>query len=257
MMTGAVVVAAGQGRRMAERWEHSPLAGLIGAPVAKQFLPLCGKPVVAHALGVFERCDAVDAVVLVVPEADVAYARREVVERFELRKVRRVVAGGRRRQDSVLRGLWGLRDEGGDWDYVIVHDGVRPLVTEQLVLKVLDEAQRSGAATLGVPMRETVKVIGADGLVSLTPDRSRLWLIQTPQAFRFRLLLEAHEHAARRDLEGHDDCTLVEALGEPVRVVLGHPSNIKVTEPEDLVVAEALMACRQEGRGGPLPRNGS
>ncbi|HEY8425420.1 MAG TPA: 2-C-methyl-D-erythritol 4-phosphate cytidylyltransferase [Limnochordales bacterium] len=257
MKTAAVVVAAGQGRRMAERWQHSPLAGLLGAPVAKQFLPLAGKPVVAHALSVFEACDAVDAVVLVVPEADVAYARREVVDRFALRKVRHVVAGGLRRQDSVLRGLWSLRDEGADWEYVVVHDGVRPLVTEALVLKVLDEARRSGAATLGLPVRETVKVIDSDGMVSLTPERSRLWTIQTPQAFRFRLLLEAHQRAAERDLEGPDDCALVEAMGEPVRVVLGHPANIKVTEPEDLLVAEALMGCRHESGTGVARRNGS
>lgn len=259
MTTGAVVVAAGQGRRMAERWEHSPLAGVIAAPVAKQFLPLCGKPLVVHALSVFERCDAVDAVVLVVPESDVAYARREVVERFALRKVRRVVAGGQRRQDSVRRGLWGLREESGAWDYVVVHDGVRPLITETLVLKVLDEARRSGAATLGVPVRETVKLVDSNGLVTVTPDRSRLWAIQTPQAFLFSLLLEAHERAAERDIEGHDDCTLVEALGEPVRVVTGSPANIKVTEPEDLVMAEALMACQSAGHASFFQprRNGS
>lgn len=249
MRTGAVVVAAGQGRRMAERWEASPVAGALSAPVAKQFLPLCGRPLVAHALAAFERCEAVDAVILVVPESHLAFARTEVVERFGLRKVRRVVAGGDRRQESVRRGLWGLKEEGGGWEYVVVHDGVRPLVTETLVMKVLDEARRSGAATLGIPVRETVKLVDSDGTVTLTPDRSRLWQIQTPQAFRFGLLLAAHEQAAERRIEGHDDCALVEAMGEPVRVVMGSPANIKVTEPEDLVMAEALMTCRSPQHG--------
>lgn len=258
MTTGAVVVAAGQGRRMAERWEHSPLAGVIATPVAKQFLPLGGKPLVVHALQVFERCHAVDAVVLVVPERDVMYARREIAERFGLKKVRRVVAGGQRRQDSVLRGLRALQGESLPWEYVVVHDGVRPLITEALVLAVLDEARRYGAATLGTPVRETVKLVDHKGLVSLTPERERLWSIQTPQAFRFALLLQAHREAAERQIEGSDDCALVEALGEPVRVVQGSPSNIKVTCPEDLVMAEALLAHRDPG--GPLLdglRNGS
>lgn len=240
MRTAAVVVASGEGRRMKERWEHSPFAGLLSAPVAKQFLPVLGRPLVWYCLDVFQRCSAVDAVVLVVRPEDVEYARSQVVERYRLEKVIRVVPGGATRRQSVYAGLRALARE-NRWELVVVHDGVRPLVTQELVLKAVQEASRYGAATLGVPADETVKLVDSRGLVFLTPDRRRLWNIQTPQAFRFELLLAAHERAEELGWEATDDCSLVEAMGEPVRVVAGSRSNWKVTGPEDLVVVEALL----------------
>lgn len=250
MRVAAVVVAAGEGRRMSERWRHSPFAGVISTPVAKQFLPLAGKPLVCHALDVLQRCEAVEFVALVVGAQDVAFAQAEVVARFALAKVQAVVAGGPSRQESVYRGLQRLALEDGGWDYVVVHDGVRPLISEPLVLAVLEAAQRYGAATVGVPAQDTIKLVDPRGLVAATPDRRRLWAVQTPQAFRFSLLVEAHRQAAERGLEATDDCALVEAMGEPVRVVRGTPSNLKVTTPEDLIMAEALLRARQAGDAG-------
>lgn len=255
MRVAAVVAAAGEGRRMSERWRHSPFAGVISTPVAKQFLPLAGKPLVCHALEVLQRCEAVDFVALVVGEGDVAFAQAEVVARFALGKVRAVVPGGPSRQRSVHRGLERLALEGGGWDYVVVHDGVRPLVSEELVLAALEAAQRYGAATVGIPAQDTIKLVDPRGMVAATPDRRRLWAVQTPQAFRFSLLLEAHRRAADAGIEATDDCALVESMGEPVRVVMGSPSNLKVTTPEDLVVAEALLRARSPG-DGPFHHNG-
>ncbi|WP_324716961.1 2-C-methyl-D-erythritol 4-phosphate cytidylyltransferase [Carboxydochorda subterranea] len=259
-MTGtvAVVVAAGQGRRMQDRWQGSVTMGFVSMPVAKQFLPVQGKPLVWWALDVMERADVIDSVVLVVPEGNVEWVRGEIVERLHLSKVHSVVAGGVTRQESVFRALQHLQASSASCDYVVVHDGVRPLVSEAEVASVLEEARRYGAATLGVPARETIKVVDPKGLVVLTPQRDRLWSIQTPQAFRFRLLVEAHAMARARGYAGSDDCSLVEALGEPVRVVAGSQANIKVTCPEDLVMVEALLARRREleepGGGG---RNGN
>ena len=253
MGTAAVVVASGEGRRMKERWEVSPFAGLLSAPVAKQFLPVLGRPLVWYSLDVFERCSAVDGVVLVVRAADVDFAWREVVEKFHLRKVIDVVPGGNTRRQSVYAGLKALREQGEGWDVVVVHDGVRPLVTEGLVVKTLQEASRYGAATLGTPSEETIKLVDSRGLVFMTPDRRRLWHIQTPQAFRFELLLRAHEQAEARGMEATDDCTLVEALGEPVKVVPGSRANLKVTAPEDLIMVEALL---QRGLGDRPPEEG-
>lgn len=253
MRTAAVVVASGEGRRMRERWEFSPFAGVLSAPVAKQFLPVLGRPLVWYSLDVLQRCSAIDSVVLVVRAVDVGFAWREVVEKFHLRKVTDVVPGGSTRRESVYAGLKALRERDAGWDLVLVHDGVRPLITEGLVVKTLQEASRYGAATLGTPAEETIKLVDSRGLVFMTPDRRRLWQIQTPQAFRFELLLRAHEQAEALGLEATDDCTLVEALGEPVRVVAGSRANVKVTTPEDLIMVEALL---QRGLGDRPPEEG-
>ncbi|HEY8486224.1 MAG TPA: 2-C-methyl-D-erythritol 4-phosphate cytidylyltransferase [Limnochordales bacterium] len=242
MRVAAVVVASGEGQRMAERWRFSPFAGVLSVPVAKQFLPVLGRPLVYYSLDVFDRCEAVEGVVLVVRAGDVEYAWREVVRRYRLRKVMDVVPGGSTRRRSVHAGLRALKSLEPPWDLVVVHDGVRPLVTQQLVLQTVEQACRYGAATVGTPAEETVKLVDQRGLVFMTPDRRRLWNIQTPQAFRFELLWQAHERAEAWGLEATDDCTLVEALGQPVRVLAGSRANLKVTVPEDLVMVEALLS---------------
>lgn len=223
----AVIPAAGRGERMGAK---------------KQDLRLGGRPLLALTLGVFETTPAVAGVVVAVPREDVAVWRRRLAR---LRKVRAVVAGGAVRQASVARGLAAL-PPGAGW--VVVHDGVRPFVTRRLLETVIAEARAWGAATAALPLAETVKR-GLDGWVKETVEREGLWTIQTPQAFRLSLLREAHARAEAEGIQGTDDAVLVERLGHPVRLVTGLATNLKITRPEELELARALL--RRAGRRGP------
>jgi 2-C-methyl-D-erythritol 4-phosphate cytidylyltransferase len=222
----AVVPAAGSGRRM-------------GARRPKQFLRLGGIPILVRTLRALERSRVVGGIVVATPPGAVAATRR-LLARHRLRRVLAVVPGGPRRQDSVRLALAAVPPRTG---LVVVHDAVRPFVTPSLVRRVAAAARRFGAATCGLPVRETVKRARA-GTVEATLEREGLWLVQTPQAFSRALLWEAHEKARRDGIEGTDDAVLVERLGSPVRMVPGLPHNIKITTPEDLVRARRLV-----GRG--------
>jgi 2-C-methyl-D-erythritol 4-phosphate cytidylyltransferase len=189
-------------------------------------------------LELFERIERVEDVVLVAGSDDMLRCRRLVCE-YGIRKVRTIVPGGDERQQSVYNGLMTLS---ADVRWVAVHDGVRPFVTESAVNACLSKAEQTGAAVLAVPVKDTIKVVGAAGQIESTPDRRSLWAIQTPQTFRVDWLLEAHERARRDGFIGTDDAALVERLGKPVHVVEGEYTNIKITTPEDLWWAETILA---------------
>lgn len=225
----AIVVAAGRGARM-------------GASVAKAFLSLAGRPMLAHTVEAVERAQSVAEVVVVVAPADVE-ATQALLARRGPGKVAAVVAGGAQRQDSVFAGL----QRTGDAGVVVVHDGARPLVDPTVIDAVAAAAARTGAASAGLPMRETVKDVDA-GSVTTTLDRSRLWIAHTPQAFRAELLREAHRRAREHGTQASDDAALVESLGHRVQMVVDSPSNLKITVPDDLEMAEALLA-RRSGSG--------
>lgn len=218
---GVVVVAAGKGTRM-------------GSAVSKQYLPLAGKPVLVHTLEAFEAMEFVHSVVLVVGAGDEALCSG-YVRTYNLQKVSAVLAGGSERQSSVYRGLQALDPE---VEWVLVHDGVRPFITAQDAQNCLKAARLHGAAVLAVPVKDTVKIVAPDGRIDSTPERSTLWAIQTPQAFRLEELAAAHELASREGFAGTDDAMLVERAGQPVHVVEGSYSNMKITTPEDLEWAE-------------------
>ncbi|MGB9802761.1 2-C-methyl-D-erythritol 4-phosphate cytidylyltransferase [Desulfofundulus sp.] len=220
-----IVVAAGRSVRM-------------GQGINKQFLPLSGLPVLARSLLVFEEAVPVKGYILVVAESEITRASRLARQEWRCRKLLAVVPGGERRQDSVRRGLEALPPEA---EIVLVHDGARPLVGVEELVTVASEAMRWGAATLAVPVKDTVKEVGADGFVVRTLPRESLWLTQTPQAFRLSLLREAHLRAEVGKITATDDASLVEALGYRVKLVPGSYRNIKITTPEDLAVAEALL----------------
>ncbi len=203
--------------------------------VDKIFTPLLGVPLILHPLRVFNDSPLVDEIALVVAPARVDEARRLVAERG-LSKVRAVCAGGARRQDSVRAGLEAL----SRCDWVLVHDGARCCVPPSLIEAGLEAVRESGAAIAAVPVVDTVKVV-ADQRVQSTLDRSSLWAVQTPQVFRTDLLLEAHRCC--QDLVT-DDAAMVERLGIPVRVFMGSYDNLKVTTPEDLLLAEAILRAR-------------
>ena len=222
-----------------------PAAGLglrMGGAVRKQFRALGGVPLVVHSLRILQSSPVIDAVILAVPEADIAYCRQEIVDAHRFTKVIDVVAGGQERQDSVRQAL-AVVDE--HFDIVVVHDAVRPFLTERMLAEVVAEALAKGAAIIALPMRDTVKQVGADRVIERTVDRRPLWLAQTPQAFRREWLQEAHQKAEAEGVVATDDAFLVEWMGRPVTVVEGSGENIKVTRPEDMIIGEAIFASRQ------------
>jgi len=230
MRTVAIVPAAGSGNRM-------------GRGLSKQYLSLGGMPLLVHTLNVFEKCPLVDALLVVVPPPDVEAVRTEMLPRWNLKKLAGVIPGGKERQDSVRAGIETLDR---DTDIVIVHDAVRPFITAKLIEDCIRAAAEEGAATVGVPVKDTVKEVGADGRVMRTCDRNLLWLTQTPQAFRRDIIENAHRAAVRDGYRGTDDTSLVERLGIAVRMIRGDYGNIKITTPEDLVIAEALLAASRQ-----------
>lgn len=222
----ALVPAAGMGKRM-------------GAQINKQYLLLAGKPIVAHTLQVLEDAPFIDDIYVIVPEAEIPYCREHVLERYSFTKVRAIVAGGAERQYSVMNGLRALTGPDID-DVVLIHDGVRPFVSLSILEKSVETAREKGGALVAVPVKDTVKIV-EDGIVRETPVRETLWLAQTPQTFRYSIIMAAHEIAAAERYLGTDDASLVEWMGKDVHIVLGDYRNIKITTPEDLVMAEAFL----------------
>jgi 2-C-methyl-D-erythritol 4-phosphate cytidylyltransferase len=215
--------------------------------VAKQFMDLDGRPLLAVTLGHFERCAAVSSVVLVVPPDGVVYCKEEIVQKYSLRKVNHVVRGGKRRQDSVRLGLEATQ---GRYELVLIHDGVRPFVGTELINRIIEAASENRAVIPALPVKETVKEVENDGRVVGTLDRKSLWLVQTPQAFRYDDILRAHHRALEENWEEMtDDALLIEKMGIPVTVVEGWEENIKITTPWDLELARFLLS---KGRDASL-----
>jgi 2-C-methyl-D-erythritol 4-phosphate cytidylyltransferase len=205
--------------------------------VPKQFHALQGKTVLHWSIAQFESVKAVHEIVVVAPARYVKRVR-EMVERVGFRKVSRVVAGGRQRQDSVWNGLNAFEYTP---DIVLVHDAVRPFVTRDLVKEVIRQSTRYGAAIVGTRINDTVKVEGRRGYFTRTLDRKSLWTVQTPQGFHYSLLIDAHRRARRAKFGGTDEASLVERLGVPLRIVPGDDRNIKITTKEDFDLAKLLL----------------
>jgi 2-C-methyl-D-erythritol 4-phosphate cytidylyltransferase len=201
----------------------------------------------AKTLSVFQAVSAIDAIVVIVPPGDEAYCRDEIVERYGLSKVTRIVAGGATRQESVACGLRAL---GRDVTMAVIHDAARPFVMTALLERVIDAAAASGAAIAALPVVDTLKRRSPTDGGAITVDRDGLWTAQTPQAFRHSLLIEAYERAAADGFIGTDDASLVERLGQPVTLVEGHPTNIKITTPDDFQVAAELLSLGVVSWGG-------
>lgn len=204
----------------------------------KPYLDLLDKPILAHTIGVFDDSTVVDTIFVIVDEADFDTCQSVVIDPYNFQKVATLVPGGETRQDSVFSGLTRLP---ADTDFVIVHDGVRPFVTDEMIFTCLEAAAEWGAAVAAVPVKDTIKVTDKDGWVVDTPNRSLLRGIQTPQAFQTNLLMEAHRRARRKQIQLTDDAALVEQLGLKVKCVMGSYGNLKITTSEDLIVAKALM----------------
>lgn len=224
----ALIPAAGMGRRM-------------GRTVAKQFLPLGDKPMLAHTLLAFQRSSDIDEIIPILSEEDMEHCLADVIEAFHITKVRTLVVGGKERQDSVYNGIAKLEK---DASIVLVHDGVRPFVTAEMIKECVDSARKGECVTVGVPLKDTIKQVDDRGMIIKTLERGRLWAIQTPQAFPVRTLRKAHADSFKKKLSGTDDATLVERTGGKVRVIMGSYDNIKITTPEDLILAEEILKGR-------------
>ncbi len=220
---GAVIVAAGSSRRMEGE--------------DKMFSRLGRRALLASVVGIFQACDAIDEIVVVLRKSNII-SGRQLVARYRWSKVIQVCRGGERRQDSVKNGLSFLRS----CDWVVVHDGARPLVSRDLIEKGLVAARETGAAIAGVPVTDTIKAADEKQIIVNTLARQRLWRIQTPQVFRFDIIYEAYNKA---DNDVTDDASLVEALGRKVKIYMGSYDNIKITTPADLELAKALLRKRK------------
>ena len=214
----------------------------MGGSVPKQFLALGGQPLILHSLHVLQASSVIEEIILAVPQSEMDYSLKEIVAKHRFTKVTKVVPGGHERQDSVRHALEAVHD---DVDVVLVHDAVRPFLTGHMVEEVVKTARAKGAAIIALPMKDTVKQVGADHVIERTVDRQSLWLAQTPQAFRRDWLLAAHRKAHAEGIRATDDAYLIEWAGHRVCVVEGTGENIKVTRPEDMVIGEAILASRQ------------
>ncbi len=231
MKTVAIIPAGGAGKRLKSQ-------------IAKQYLILDQLPVLVHTLKVFQASPEIDEIVLALPPEDLVHIRQELAEKYYLTKVTHVVAGGNERQDSVKNCLDTIAQECG---IVVIHDAVRPFVTEALIVHVVGAAKETGAAIVGVKAKDTIKEVNAKHVIGSTIPRKNLWLAQTPQAFDYKLLQEAYALAYKENYYGTDDASLVERMGRDVTVVEGSSDNIKITTNDDMAMADAIMKKRNKG----------
>ncbi|MBW2439138.1 MAG: 2-C-methyl-D-erythritol 4-phosphate cytidylyltransferase [Deltaproteobacteria bacterium] len=222
----AIIVAAGQGRRME-------------GDRRKQYLSLAGLPILTRTLMAFHRCGAVDEIILVVPEDDIDFCRETILKPEGLSRNITLSPGGERRQDSVFNGL---KEVNPNCRIVVIHDGVRPFVQTDQITACIDGARQCGACILGVPAYETLKQVDPSDHIIRTLKRDDVWLAQTPQAFGHDLIRKAHDRARIENYTATDDASLVEKLGATVKIVQGSRRNIKITVKEDLEMARWVLS---------------
>ena len=222
----AIVLAAGQGKRM-----HSK--------IQKQFLKIQGYPVLYYSLRCFQESPLIQDIILVTGEDALSYCKEEIVKKYGFTKVSNVIAGGKERYDSVYAGLCACKD----CRYVLIHDGARPFITEEIIERGLEKVKETGACVVGMPSKDTIKLSDAEGYVKETPDRKCVWTIQTPQIFSYALIREAHDSIRKKDMSKiTEDAMVIEhETGVKVALAEGSYQNIKITTPEDLYIAEAFL----------------
>jgi 2-C-methyl-D-erythritol 4-phosphate cytidylyltransferase len=220
----AIVVAAGRGRRM-------------GTDINKQFLHIKDRPILYYTLKAFEDSNLVDNIVLVTAENEIDYCKTEIVDKYSLKKVKNIVKGGAERRNSVYNGLTASAGN----DIVLIHDGARPFIDHKILEDGVRFAKEFGACSCGVVPKDTIKVKASDGFSESTLERNNLFAVQTPQCFKYDLILNCHEKADKSEINFTDDTSVVEYYGHKVYLYEGSYSNIKITTPEDLPVAEKIL----------------
>lgn len=224
-MTSVIIVAAGVGKRM-------------GGKVAKQYLELKGKPILYYTLNAFNQIDEINEIIVVTGENDIDYVQNEIINKYNIKKVTKVVVGGSERQYSVYNGLKAVNT---NTKVVLIHDGVRPFIQARDIKRLIEEIKTIKACLLGVKVKDTIKICDDKGYIRETPDRSLLWQAQTPQGFLYDIILKAHLQAQSENFLGTDDAMLVERLGYKIKMVEGSYTNIKITTPEDLQTGEGIL----------------
>lgn len=221
----AIILAAGQGKRMQ-------------SSIPKQYLHIMGKPILFYTIEQFER-SFIDDIILVVGKDETEYCKKEIVEKYQFKKVSAIVEGGRERYHSVYKGLMAAETS----DYVFIHDGARPFVDQQILQRIRESVQKSNACVAGMPVKDTIKIVDENGQVTTTPNRKYVWAVQTPQAFSYDLIKKAYEMIIEKeDKTITDDAMVVEkTMGYPVVLVEGSYRNIKITTPEDILIAECYL----------------
>lgn len=222
----AIVLAAGQGKRM-------------GTKVQKQYLEISGKPVLFYSLDVFQKSDIIDEIVLVVGDNQQEYCKKEIVDKYGITKVSKIIQGGSERYHSVWNGLQTLSEDG----YVFIHDGARPFVTEEILSRAYETVQKEKACVVGMPVKDTIKIADDNQFAKETPNRSYVWIVQTPQVFETALVKKAYSLLIEQEIiQVTDDAMVVETmLKRNVKLVEGSYENIKITTPEDLKIAEIFV----------------
>lgn len=217
----AIVLSAGQGKRM-------------GTKVQKQYLEIEGKPVLYYSLHAFEQSPIIDEIILVVGDNQTEYCKEQIVSKYHISKVKKIVQGGAERYHSVWNGLQEVTE-----GYVFIHDGARPFITEDIISRAYEEVVQCKACVVGMPVKDTIKISDSEGYAESTPDRNLLWMIQTPQVFEAALIREAYGRLMQQEeIRVTDDAMVVEQmLGSKVKLVKGSYENIKITTPEDLQIA--------------------
>ena len=217
----------------------------MGGGTAKQFLELNGRPILALTLERFQTCGAVDDIILVVPSDDVKFCKTKIIDEYGFDKVTSVIAGAERRQDSVRLGV---EASGGEYGLVVIHDGVRPFIETGLIERAVLAAMKDRAIITGLPAKDKVKKADEGGFILETFERKTLWLVQTPQVFRYEDIIAAHRRALLEQWDDvTDDASLIEKMGIPVKIILGSEYNIKVTTPQDMEFARYLLARSNKG----------
>lgn len=224
-MNTAIILAAGKGIRMK-------------SGINKQYINLKGRPILSHTLEVFFSCKSIDEIIIVINPKDEEIFNSVILKDLEQVKPVKIVYGGEKRQQSVEKGLAQI---GNKSSIVVIHDGARPFITCKMIEDSIKSALEYGAATLGVPAKETVKKVSEDGFVIQTLNRKGIWIIQTPQAFQYDIIVQAHKKARLDKIQATDDAALVEYLNYNVKIVLGDYGNIKITTKEDLNIAETKL----------------
>lgn len=220
-----IIAAAGMSNRM-------------GSKINKQFISINNKPILVHTLEKFEGCSYVDEIILVAKEDEIDYCRKEIIKRYNFNKVAKIIRGGKERQDSVYNGILALDEK---TDIVLSHDGARPFVKIENIIDGIKGAYKDGACVVGVPVKDTIKVVESSNGIVETPKRDMLWAAQTPQCFKKEIIQEGYRKAIEDGYIGTDDSGLVERMGLDVKIIMGSYENIKITTPEDLILAESIL----------------